>query len=537
MGRRLTTILFSVLLLWAACKHKTESTLRISGGAVTYNYPFVLPLLESTTGRAYCSAVFIDKQVAVSAAHCFVNTGTEQISAPPVVVNSKGVFLASKVYVPKKYNKYSGFGYDFAIIVFNEDVVDSALKLKTTGFLQPGTDDLKMIGFGCNDTAARLMSKDSVLERAYTKNMIRWMSPEPMKITKLEFGANLDANAYQVEGTLKLENDSILVSGCPGDSGGALIYDNQLVGVTSRVSGSGRYSMFTSVGHKYASTVIQKILSGSVEDSDGLKLSVNATDFILAKELVDRLKAEFVANEQFLKANKQTIEKELQVAYREFLKREKVIAENNKAYVQIKSETDKLLPVLVQQLNALVGKHAELNPRIFPSLTTAIPPAKERHYPYPNRLTDAQSHLLSLYSCVKGDNIEIGGCRGLQLPYLLNFSIEFENETGLQVWEELDDQMHGNDQPIFVGVPVRADEGEIERGPPILASAVIGTNETLIAAVSSVVGKKSFQGAVIVPLYTFANYPENPAFIVPIKIEAKVVHGGKLIESVVLYKR
>ena len=283
-----------VVSMFTACKPNPETSLKISGGALSYNHPFVQPIYDSKTGEKFCSSVFIEKKVALSAAHCFADSAVKK--SPPLVINDKGLFVARKVYVPQAFtsnNSSDHYAYDFAVIVFDQPATDAVIAVKTSSSLTAGDSNLRAIGFGCNRTAASFMKSGTALLRAYEQGLIRWMSPEPMRVKRLEFAGKKDANAYEVEGSLKLGEDHLDVMVCPGDSGGALVQGKELVAITSRMFPTKKTSAFTSLSHTYASRIIKNAVSGRITPEDRLLVAKHPDAFKVDEALATRLLSEY----------------------------------------------------------------------------------------------------------------------------------------------------------------------------------------------------------------------------------------------------
>lgn len=359
-----------------ACKARDVSKVKVDGGLIDFEQEYVVPLLNAH-GTRFCSATFVTNNIAISAAHCFSHeTG---LGGDALIVTEKHVRVPEKIVIPSGWgtaqpplDNFKRWAHDVAVLYFADEATTPHIAVETKNKLQPGSDSLRIVGFGCNTTITGYMNHDSALYTAYNAGMISWISPDTMAVESMEL-SETSANSYIIEGNLTVEGENrpYPVKVCPGDSGGAIIKDGNLIGVTSRVRGM--KSAFASLQHSDTAQFVESALNKTLQEANHSVIKPGLTKDKLQTPKMQSVIETVRSRLRYLKDHKDEIGRELAALYPKIWK----IKAEYQAKAEAQREKDRLqnqkAAVLLAKINNLQNRYVAEQIQVFPLVLDHAP--------------------------------------------------------------------------------------------------------------------------------------------------------------------
>lgn len=223
--RRIRILIILLLIIVTICKaeaYKNVIDARIVGGRPTdiQTAPFIVSIRRN--GQFICGGSLIQTQFVVTAAHCVKNVAPAQLTIVGGVTQLSEVGLRRnviKIILPKEYTART-YNKDVAVLKLNKPLDDSAVS--TIGLCQTNWkagDLVNVYGWG---QISEKSLKDS--------NNLRTVSVPLISHKKC---VSLYKNKATVTNTMFCAGDLHSKDACSGDSGGPVVYNNQLCGIVS----------------------------------------------------------------------------------------------------------------------------------------------------------------------------------------------------------------------------------------------------------------------------------------------------------------
>jgi len=308
-----TAMILLIITATSGCRtpsFDTKSDLLITGG-VTKHYHESVAALLNYQGRRFCSATMVSNTVALTAAHCV------ELAEEFLVVSQNKIRIPSRIYVPNEYFRRpydTKYHHDIAALIFEDNKTHSFVRARLHTKLQPEKDKLEFYGYGCNRAIQYRINNYPHLKRAYDSGLLQWSTPHGVYIARHELEQSDGANSYVVKGVGP--HHEIEVEGCRGDSGGALMDENALVGVTSRQSESGSEAatFFVALQSYKTSNFVNQVLSGNSPD-DSRTIEVAMPHWHYTEDQFQSNLDSIKANLEYISENQSQISNEIERIY------------------------------------------------------------------------------------------------------------------------------------------------------------------------------------------------------------------------------
>lgn len=213
--------LLTIGFLALGCKpyRSALSDVRVTNGKIlgADEYPAVVPLYKSFSGEENqvfsCTGTFVTPRIALTAAHCVKGltdeNGLLKAAIPDFVFNRKAArVLRHPAYKSDDYNPHN----DLGLVMFEEEMTTHVMKIRETE--AKARDSVAIIGFGRHDTN----NGESAGKKRIGFNTIFVVEDGLIKFDGLERGGDFSG---------------VDAASAKGDSGGPMLIEDQIVGVTS----------------------------------------------------------------------------------------------------------------------------------------------------------------------------------------------------------------------------------------------------------------------------------------------------------------
>lgn len=264
MKKPLMLAFYTILLLVCnSCKHSENSENKITNGRLTRGYPAVekISIVQDDLGSLQnftCTGTWVSKNTMLTAAHCVNELGRNG----KVRVNGR---VAHTVLINDYYSLDDFFGinkYDLAVLIFGTRSQREFVSVSSKAI--KNTQSFEIVGFGHTAKA----SWDEINERCSGKST----ESAARKCEQNVMGKG-DGRKYFGENNADYVDDMIYFSGVlkkgevlpgrdvlsgSGDSGGPMLVDGEIVGVTS--GGFPSTSMYVNLHSESSQRLLKKAL-------------------------------------------------------------------------------------------------------------------------------------------------------------------------------------------------------------------------------------------------------------------------------------